>query len=149
MSVDLKRKNKYVMPSIEAAGHEVYTRDGIIQSTDDVAVQAIVDGYDAIPEAKADQRRAIKEEAAARAALVYEFIGTLGESSTSSSISFYDFTEDMYLTTQAAARRPLDGRLLEFKNIRDAAAAAISTVNGFTTLGEVLDYDPVTDPAWP
>jgi len=48
--------------AIRAAGHSLEQRDGVWLSSDDVAVQAIIDAYDALPPAQAAKWEEIKAE---------------------------------------------------------------------------------------
>ena len=48
--------------AIAAAGHWLAEQDGVWVSSDDVAVQAIIDSFDPLPEAKAAKWEAIKAE---------------------------------------------------------------------------------------
>lgn len=138
------------MPAIEAAGHNVWTHDFIVQSTDDVAVQAIVDAYDALPEAKIDKIKELKLEAAKRANVIYGFLsGEDDETDASDVQAFYNFASDIYTSIIPAARDTLQPRLQSFKDIRDTAAASIATINALTILSNVMNYDVVNTPAWP
>jgi len=137
--IDLKNKNKWVLPVIEAAGHEVRTHDFVVVSTDDVAVQLIIDAYDALPEAKADKIEELKLEGLRRIQLVFPSISDFDE---------LDFATEQYLSIAPAARQPTTD-FQSVINIRQSAKNAISFINNLSTLTAIVDYDVVDTPAWP
>jgi len=137
--IDLKNKNKWVLPVIEAAGHAVRTHDFVVISTDDVAVQLIVDSYDALPEAQDDKIEELKLEGLRRIQLVFPSISDFDE---------LDFATEQYLSIAPAARQPT----ADFQSaidIRQSAKSAISFINNLSVLTEIVDYDVVNIPAWP
>lgn len=123
--------------AIRNAGYSLSQVDGVWISSDDTAVQAIIDSYDALPEAKADARQRVVLEASRLVAEIYPFINPEKEEA----IGLYNFTTDMYLTTVAQARQPLSGRLLDFRDIYDTAQAKISEVNALATWQQCDAYD--------
>ena len=129
---------------INAAGHLLSEVDGVWESSDNTAVQAIIDSYDPLPEAKTDAKARIIKEASKRVSAIYPFINPDKEEA----IGLYEFTTDLYLSTKANAREPLTGRLLQFKMIHDTAQAAITVVNSMTDWQVVDAYDAATAPGW-
>lgn len=145
MAITYTEKGIWLHEAINEAGHSLSQVDGVWQSSDDVAVQAIIDSFDPLPHAKAEKIKQIKEEAASRASSIYSFL----ETDPKQAVDFYNFAEDLYLSISAGSREPLSGRLLSFKNVKDAATAAIATVNAETDWTVVMAYDVVNTPAWP
>jgi len=145
MAINYTEKGLWLHEAIEEAGYSLMQVDGVWQSSDDVAVQAIIDSFDPLPYAQTEKRDEIKAEAAMRASVIYSFL----ETDPKQAVDFYNFAEDLYLSITPGSREPLSGRLLAFKEIRDAAVAAIATVNAETDWQAVMAYDVVTTPAWP
>ncbi|MEE8207797.1 MAG: hypothetical protein V3T88_02390 [Nitrosomonadaceae bacterium] len=148
--IDPKGKNKWVMPALAEAGFELHYHDGAWITDDPVGVQAFIDAYDAVPEAKAEKVDDLMNEAARRAGVIYEFIEAInGRSTPSNAKAFYNFALDLYMSVLPAARGTLEPRLQSLKGVRDTVVSSIATVNGFTLLSEVVGYDEVNDPVWP
>ena len=137
--IDLKGKNKYVIPAIEAAGHIVGTHNFVQYSSDDVAVQAIIDAYDAIPQAQDDKIEELKAEGLRRIQLIFPSISDFDE---------LDFATEQYLSVAPAARQPTTG-FQSAIDIRQAAKNAIVFIKSLTILTEIENYDVVNIPAWP
>lgn len=60
MSINYTEKGSGLHDAIAAAGHQLWQLDGTWISSDDVAVQAIIDGYDPIPPAREKKWRQIQ-----------------------------------------------------------------------------------------
>lgn len=137
--IDLKGKNKYVMPVIEAAGYKVSGLDGVLLSDNDVAVQAIIEAYDSLPEMKTDKITELKAEGLLRTQSVFPAVSDFDE---------LDLIKEQYLSIAAAARQPTADfqKMIDLVQAGKAAAAAINTL---TTEAEVNAYDVVNAPAWP
>ena len=131
--------------AIRDAGHRLSRKDGVFVSDDDVAVQAIIDNYDELAEAKKHARARVKQVAAEKVSEIYTFI----DPESTDIVSFYNYTIDIYQTIKPASRQTISGDLLLFKNIRDAAAAAITGINAMTDWTLVSQYDAVSTPSWP
>ena len=140
--IDLKGKNKYVIPAIEAAGHIVETRNFVQYSSDDAAVQAIIDAYDALPEAKIDKIAELKLEGLKRANLVYDPDDDVFPSVAS--IKLLIDIDDTYTRIGAPAARlvSVNQVINEFEKVRD-------DINALTVLTDIETYDVVNTPAWP
>lgn len=115
-----------------------------VDPADEVVIQSIIDNFDHVAYAKPLTRRRIVKEASRRSAAIYPFIDPESEQA----IGLYEFATDLYLSTISAARAPLSGRLLQFKNIHDKAVAAIAVINSSTDWQSILDYDVVNGPGW-
>ena len=130
---------------IENSGYRLWQLDDVFYSDNDEAVQLIIDNYDPLPKSKIDTKSRVKQEASKRVAVIYPFIDPTSEHA----IGLYDFTTDIYLSIKAASRNALSGRLLEFKNIYDAAQSAISDIDSMIDWQAIDDYDAVNTPTWP
>lgn len=108
---------------VAAAGHALYQRDGIWLSSNDVAVQALIDAYDELPDIKEAKIGAIKAEALLRIAAMFPAITSVDE------IQFY---AEFWLSIKVTARAPT----VAFQKVIDiysAAKTAIASVNSATT----------------
>ena len=124
---------------VRTQGYTIIVSDGVMSSENDIAVQSIIDAYDPLPEAKADAIKRITLEASKRVAAIYPFINAEKEEA----LGLYNFTTDIYLAIKPQAREALSGRLLDFKNIYDAAVAQINIVNAMTDWQAVDSYDSI------
>ena len=68
MSINYTEKGTGLHEAITAAGHQLWQLDGTWLSSDDVAVQAIIDGYDPLPLAREKKWREIQARRDALAA---------------------------------------------------------------------------------
>ena len=110
----------------------------------DVAIQAIVDAYDPLPDEKTQAIERVLLEASQRAATIYTFI----DPTRDQAVGLYQFASDLYLSIVPAGREALSGRLLQFKDVHDKAQAAIAQVNWMTDFLLVRAYDAINDPGW-
>ena len=137
--IDLKGKNKYVIKAIEAAGHSVWTHDLVQSSTDDVAVQAIVDAYNVLPELKLDKIKDLKAEGLTRIQLTFPAVSDFDE---------LDLIREQYLSVAPAARQATT----DFQRMIDivqAGKSARTEINALTLEAEAIAYDVVNTPNWP
>jgi hypothetical protein len=125
--------------AIAAAGHRLEQRDGIWVSDDDIAVQAIIDSYDALLDIKSDKIAAIKAEGLRRLQLIFPAIDSVDE---------IKLIGELWQSIAQAARSPT-ASMTKVINTYQAAVAAIAVVNGYVTAAEVNAYNPLTSPAWP
>ena len=130
------------MSAIVAAGHNVQTHNFIVQSTDDVTVQAIVDAYDALPEAKAEKIAELKIEGLNRANLVYDDEDDVFPSVAS--IKLLIDIDDTYTRLNSPA-----ARLIRVNQVINAFEGARNAINAFAALADILAYDVTTAPTWP
>ncbi len=149
--------------AVEAAGHTLYNRDGIWLSSDDVAVQAIIDGY-TLDEAKA----ARKAECSAVARSKYEKV-TAGISPAemagwpllvAAAVQYRaDGTIGQVISSEAAVRgipvadlvAKIEGNSAKFQQARAAIAGTDGRkrdeIDALTTFEEVATYD--VNAGWP
>jgi hypothetical protein len=59
-------KGNYLIDAIGAAGHGLVQDDGVWISSDDIAVQAIIDSFDPLPPAQTEAKTLVKEASAAK-----------------------------------------------------------------------------------
>jgi len=145
MTISYIEKGRWLHKAVETAGYNLICKDGVWESDNDSVVQGIIDSFDPLPEAKKEAANKVKKVAASKIASLYPFIDPDG----AEAIGLYNFAEDLYLSISEAARNPLSGRLLELKNIYDAAVAAISDINTATDWKELERYDAINTPIWP
>lgn len=131
--------NGGLLQAIHDAGHNVREVDGVMTSTNDVAVQAIIDSYDALPYAKKLKVDELKTEGLSRVQGVFPAIGDFDE---------LDLIRETYLSIVPAARSATTD-FQNMINIVQAGKAAATDINALTTVAEVEAYDVVNTPAWP
>jgi hypothetical protein len=114
--------------AIVAAGHWLFEKDGVWISSDDVAVQAIIDSYDSLPHAKKERVRQIREEA-------------VGRSSRRIWAGVRDYDDlrmlrDLYESVNivGATRKP---RMDDLVAMHDAVEQALTEVQAATTVAQV------------
>ena len=129
-------KSPRMHDAIVAAGYWLRQYDRVWVSSDDTAVQAIIDNYDPLPDAKKDAKQRIKKEASNRTAEIYPN-------------SDPKLAVDLYLSIKPEARKPLSGDLLLFKEIYEVVKAAIITINTMTDWKLVDAYDAANILPWP
>lgn len=122
--------------AIRRAGHTLRERNGVWESSNDTAVQAIIDSFDPLPDYKAEKIEAIKAEGLARIHQTFEAITSFDQ---------LDLIRELYLSILPAARTSPTARWQRMVNIWQAGRAAITQVRNATTQAQV---DAVT-PAWP
>jgi hypothetical protein len=130
--------------AIREAGYLLSQIDGIWQSSNDTAVQLIIDNYDPLILAKTNAIRRVRMEAGRRAYILYPFI----DPTLSQALGLYNLVQDLYLSIIPSGREPLSGKLLDFKNIHDIAVSATNTINTMTDWNLVDLYNETIDPGW-
>jgi len=121
--------------AIAAAGHSLVQRDGVWLSSNDLAVQNIIDAYNELGDQKATRNAAIKADGLARINALFPAIQSLDDIA---------FQAEFWLSIAPAARSPTVN-FSKIINIYSAAKTAITAVNACTTKAQI---DAVT-PAWP
>ena len=121
MAINYTEQGHRLHRLIRESGYTLVQRDGVWLSSDDVAVQAIIDGYDALSEAQADAKARVGIEASKRVAEVYPFT-----------------------SIAPAARLALPNRLQTVADIRDTAIAKNAEIDALTTWEECDDYNETT-----
>ena len=119
MSINYTEKGVRFHEYLARLGHKIRQRNSEYLSDDDVAVQALLDNYDPLPEAKADARDRVKQKAAELINDIYPHIDPVA----TDVIGFYNYTIDMW------GGGALPSRLQQFKDVRDTALAKIAEVN--------------------
>lgn len=150
MPINYTDKGPHLIEAITAAGHWLKNRDHVYISSDDVAVQAIIDAFDPLPDAKLDKIAELKREAAKRANSIYGFMSGEDEETEPSDVGAYvDLMIDLYTSIKANSREPLSGRLLEMSNLRTALNDATAAINALNDWEAVMAYDVLNTPSWP
>ena len=132
-------KGYYLHDEIKKQGHQLANKNGQWVSSDDAAVQLIIDSYDPLPVAKKGAISRVKKEGSRLAAEIYPFIDPESEEA----VGLYMFAQDLW---QGGALPP---RLKAFKNIFDAASAAIADIKLISDWQAADAYDAVNTPLWP
>lgn len=135
MAITYIEKGAGLHDAVRAAGHWLVQVNGVWQSSNDAAVQAIIDSYNELPRYKLGKIAAIKLDGLARIQAVFPAISDFAELA---------LIREMYLSIAPAARSPTANwqRMID---IYTAGQAAVSSVNSATTKAQV---DAVT-PGWP
>lgn len=121
--------------AIRAAGHWLVQQDGAWVSSNDAAVQALIDDYNPLADQKATRVALIKAEGLVRINTTFPAITSLDE------VSFY---AELWLSIAPAARAAT-APFQKIINIYSAAKTAIVSVNAATTKAQI---DAVVV-AWP
>ena len=124
---------------IRASGHHLKKVDGRWKSSDDAAVQSIIDSYDPVLGARKSAIKRIKIESSNRISQIYSFI----DPDSTQGFGLYRFAKDLW------GGGDLPPRLLQLKLIYDAAKSAINDINLMTDWVSIESYDAITTPKWP
>lgn len=128
-------KGRWLHDAVRRAGHQLWEENGEWKSSNDAAVQAIIDGFDPLPEYKAEKVKVIKADGLSRIQQVFPAIKDFDD---------LQFTRELYLSIAPAARQPTT-QWQRMLSIYTAGQTAITAVNNATTQAQV---DAVS-PAWP
>lgn len=135
MAINYTEKGIGLHQAIAAAGLRLWQEPSGWKSSNDAAVQAIIDAYNPLPDYKATKIDAIKADGLARIQALFPAIAGFDELA---------LVREMYLSIALAARTPTANwqRMID---IYTAGNNAITTVNAATTKAQI---DAVTA-AWP
>ena len=135
MSITYTEKGQGLHLAIRKAGHWLREENGVWVSSNDTAVQAIIDSFDPLPDYKAKRIEALKADGLARIQAVFPAIKSFDELA---------LIRELYLSIAPAARQPTTSwqRMI---NIYTAGQAAAASINAASTKAQV---DAVT-PSWP
>ena len=135
-------KGHWLHREIRKQGHSIATNDGVIETSDDVAVQAIIDAFDPLPEAKAEKIEELKTEALRRANLIYD-----SDDDVFPSVGHFKLMLDIENTyDRSGAVAP---RLLNLNNHLTGYENAVTDINALIDWSEVMAYNVVGTPLWP
>ena len=137
MAINYIEKSFRLHREIREQGHSLSKLDGEWVSSDDVAVQAIIDSYDALAEAQADAKARVGIEASKRVAEVYPFINPEKEEA----IGLVQFAQDLYASIKTNAQEVLPARLQTLLTIRNTAIAKNAEIDALTAWEECDAYD--------
>lgn len=132
-------KHGHIMREIERSGHTLYSVNRVWVSSDDVAVQAIIDNYDTLPDHKASKNGEIKEEALLRINSVFPAIASIDD---------MQLISELWKSVVGGAKSPTTDMQAAI-DIYTAARNAITEVSAMDNLDAVIGYDAATSPAWP
>ena len=148
MTINYVEKGHWLPDEIGRQGYHLTQRDGTHVSTDDVAVQAIIDSFDPLPNAKADKIAELNLEAGKRVDDIYGFLPGDRENTNPKDVQgFYDFVID--IVGMIPSPNPITGRLAELKAVRDVMQATKGQINAQTDWQAIMAYDVVNTPSWP
>lgn len=139
MAINYIEKGAGLHRAVVAAGHLLECRDGVWVSSNDAAVQAIINSYNPLSDFKVDKIAAIKAEGLRRAQLVFPALEQFDE---------LRLLRELLLSIRATSLQ-VTADIARARDIYVVGSNAISTVNAFTTLAQVTAYNPVTGPGWP
>jgi hypothetical protein len=115
-----------------------FDSQGNQNATIDAAVQAIVDAYDPLPDAKNEKIAELKQEALSRINAVLPAINSFDE---------LELVCEQFLSIAPAARTPT-ATFQQVIDLYQAVKAGVVSINALTTEAEVIAFDVVTDVAW-
>ena len=127
MALVYREKGIGLWNAIRAAGHELRSLDGVFSSDDDVAVQAIIDAYDPLPDQKADAIAGIKARALAKMQTIFPALAD---------IDTVNLVAELWQSIAGAARSPT-ANMTKVINIYTAAKGGIANVNAATTKADI------------
>ena len=121
--------------AIRTAGYSLVNRDGVWVSSNDVAVQAIIDSYDPLPDYKANKNAAIKAEGLRRINLLFPAI---------TSIDQIDFYAELWTSIKSTSK----AATVNFQKIIDIYSAAKSGIQSVYVATTTAGVDAVVV-SWP
>jgi len=134
-----------LLQAILDAGYTIREIDGVMVSSNDVAVQAIVDSYDPLPYAKKLKRGMLRTEYRNKLMLVYPDAEEMTESHFDVVV---DIAFDVFRSVIGSSRSP-NADWQNVIDIRQARRNIRTELNALTTIEEVRAYDVVNNPLWP
>lgn len=139
MAITYTEKGHGLHDAIRAAGFSLRREGDLWVSSDDVAVQAIIDSYSQLANEKKLKIEELKVEAVSRASAKYSNIN-----------SFDDMLmmRDLILSVVPAARS-LRPNIQYIADIYQAGIDARVDINALTDLVAIRAYDVVNTPTWP
>lgn len=128
--------------AIKAAGFKgVVQRKNTLEAfkpSEEPAINDFIAAYDELPATRLEKITELKKEGLKRVQSVFPAIHDFNE---------LDLVREQYLSVAPAARQPTD----DFQKMIDlvqAGKAAVVIINS-SILADVINYDVITDPAWP
>lgn len=105
--------------AIRAQGHDLFAKDGVYTSTNDVAVQAIIDSYDPLADQKADAVVGVKATALAKMQTIFPALAE---------IDTVNLVAELWQSIAPAARAPT-ANMTKVINVYTAAKNGITNIN--------------------
>lgn len=150
MTIRYTEKGSRLHEAIRAAGHWLREENGEWVSSDDAAVQAIIDSFDSVAAELPAKIAAVKEEAQRR------IFAVMPAHKQTNLLALA--TENMLAHGPDSSKWPSDMQAV--KALADAGWAKIKEIRAVSNTIEarlaaerewqaIADYDPATDPLWP
>ena len=139
MAINYIEKGIWLHNAVNDAGHSLVQVDGTWVSSDDIAVQAIIDSFNPLPDEKAIKITELKAEALSRMQAVFPALSDFDDVA---------FQREFYLSIAPAARQPT-ANFQQIIDIYQTGLDARDAINALTTVAEVQAYDVIVTPAWP
>ena len=132
-------KGEGLHKAIISAGHFLYKESGVWYSSNDAAVQSIIDSYDNLQDEIENAKVRIKEYALHLIGNLFPAINSIDE---------LELIKELWSSILPAARNPTS-KLASAISIYATAKASISSVAALTSVQDAKDYNAETDPGWP
>lgn len=145
--INYLEKGEGLQFALDAAGYAlrlsagVYTArdlDGNESASIDIAVQAIIDAYDPLPDYKAIKIEELKIEGLSRIQVALPAIQTFDD---------LQLVKEQFLSIKAASRSATTA-MQAIIDLYTAGVAGISAINSLTTGADIKAFDVVNDVAW-
>jgi len=139
MAINYIEKGNRLHEVIEESGHWLREHNGVWISSNDVSVQAIIDSFDELAEAKKIKRQELRDQYLVRIQMLYPDIET---------VDIIDLAFDIFRSVIPSSR----SANADFQNMIDTRQARRSIrneINAITIVADVKAYDVVNNPLWP
>ena len=140
MTINYTEKGIWLHDEINRQGYTLAEVDGTWISSNDVAVQSIIDTFDPLPFARAEKIKELQQEGLRRANnvygdIVFENVGSI----------------KVLIDIDATYTRPgaLAPRLADLAALNTAIQSAVAAINSEPDWQVVMAYDVVDQPPWP
>lgn len=139
MAIVYTEKGKGLHIAVAEAGHWLAQIDGEWQSSDDAAMQTIIDGYDPVPFEKEQKKAELELEFLKRIQVIFPSITSIGH---------FKLALNIILSIDAGSRT-LTPDISSANNIYQAVLDANVIIDSFITLDDIKTYNVQSDPSWP
>lgn len=148
--ISYTEKGARLHEAVRKAGYVLREENGAWVSSDDDAVQAIIDAFDPLAAALPEKVMAVKTEAQRR---IYEVLPAYKQTNLMAqglaNTLAYGPDSATWPADQQALKAYTDARWLRIKALRDASNAIEAKLNAMTDWQELEAYDAMTDASWP
>lgn len=139
MAIIYTEKGKGLHIKINEAGYSFLQIDGIWQSSNDIAVQSIIDNYDPVPFEKEQKKAELELEFLKRIQVIFSSITSIGH---------FNLALNIILSIDVGSRT-LTPDISSANNIYQAVLDANAVIDSFITFDEIKIYNTQSDPLWP